>query len=255
MSNDTTTSDEDSLEMTPLGDCSVCGAGREKQRGNQEGTVQECSECGSRWERSGGKLASQFELTDCPPEPDRAPEIKPKYEWKQMKADESELDREARKANQNFATGLALIGIGGLLSLTIIGGIIGIPMIIAGLSMVGYGGAKGSSIGIVRFFQKRFGNLEEDAEEWAEGVEQSAEEWEESAEEWEDSVEDFNEDVESVLPQIGPGMDSEKSINSARNQTMLVLYILTFPITIPYLLYKHRKRNQMSSSSVRNPSE
>lgn len=151
MSNHSTTNDEGSLEMKPLGDCSICGASREKQRGNQEGTVQKCSDCGSRWERSGGKLASQFELTDCPPEPNRLPEIKPKHKWKQMKADESELDREARNASGNFVVGLVLIGIGGLLSITVIGAIIGIPLMAVGFSAVGYGGAKGASVAMRQF--------------------------------------------------------------------------------------------------------
>lgn len=53
---------------------------------------------------------------------------------------------------------------------------------------------------------------------------------------------------ESFLLKNGPGMNSNKPISSARNQTMLVIYLLTFPISIPYILYK--KKTEKKSGGV-----
>lgn len=221
--------DGNSAEMKPLGDCAICGAEREKQRGNQEGTVQKCTECGSRWERSGGMVASRFELTDCPPEPDRAPEIKPKHEWKQIEAGESDAEKQARKGTQNVVGGLVVMGIGILLSLTVIGAVIGVPLIFVGLSMAGWGTAQSGS---AKVSSAEPMGTEEAKEELSDEVTEAREKYK-SAREGGIEPEDF--------PRIGPGMDPDQSIQSARNQTMLVLYVFTFPISIPYLIYKYRK--------------
>lgn len=229
MSNDSTAGDDGSLEIKPLGDCSICGASREKQRGNQEGTVQECSECGSRWERSGGMVASQFELTTCPPEPDRVPEIKPKHEWKQIEAGESDAEKQARKGTQNVVGGLVVMGIGILLSLTVIGAVIGVPLIFVGLSMAGWGTAQSGSAKVSSVEPM---GAEEAKEELTEELTEARGEYKAARE---GGIEPEN------IPRIGPGMDPDQSIQSARNQAMLVLYVFTFPISIPYLIYKHRK--------------
>lgn len=151
MSGNSSSDPDDTLEMKPLGECSICGANREKQVGNQEGTVQKCAECDSRWEKAGGKLVTTFELTKCPPEPERVGEIKPKHKWKQAVADESELDKQARDASTNFVGGMVVIGIGILLSITVIGAVIGIPLILIGLGMMGAGGAQSMDAAMRQF--------------------------------------------------------------------------------------------------------
>lgn len=53
------------LSRKPLGSCPVCGASRADQEANEDGTVQRCTDCETRFEEKGGLAVTTYHIVEC----------------------------------------------------------------------------------------------------------------------------------------------------------------------------------------------
>jgi hypothetical protein len=83
---------DETVTVKPLGDCPICGTDRAKQKGNADQTVQECPECGSRWERRDGMVFPYYDLVKCPPDPDRPVVRHKRNKWERIDESEDNLE-------------------------------------------------------------------------------------------------------------------------------------------------------------------
>lgn len=75
------------LSRKPLGACPVCGASRGEQEANEDGTVQRCSDCETRFEEKGGLAVTTYHIVECPHDQDLLGMTKLKHEFRNMDGD------------------------------------------------------------------------------------------------------------------------------------------------------------------------
>jgi len=75
------------LNRKPLGSCPVCGAPRSEQEANEDGTVQRCTDCGTRFEEKGGLAVTTYHIVECPHDDDLRGMTMQKHEFEDMDGD------------------------------------------------------------------------------------------------------------------------------------------------------------------------
>ena len=75
------------LSRKPLDSCPVCGASRNEQEANEDGTVQLCTDCETRFEEKGGLAVTTYHIVECPHDDDLLGMTMQKHEFRNMDGD------------------------------------------------------------------------------------------------------------------------------------------------------------------------
>jgi len=77
----------DDLSRKPIGSCPVCGASRDNQEANEDGTVQRCNDCDTQFEQKGGLAVTTYHIVECPHDDDLLGMTMMKHEFTDMEGD------------------------------------------------------------------------------------------------------------------------------------------------------------------------